>query len=168
MNWAVSGQSSDGRAWVGCLSSGADFGSRSDEFGTELVCGDDAVVENGNDVWLGGQEAQGSCVVLLAGGRLDDGYAQVLVPLGEASACGADVGFCIAGDGGVAIEDKVAVGNVAGSVDLGRGNCGEYEGQKEDGLQVTEVECAGERTVDIRHGLDRFAEREHGCTSLLH
>jgi hypothetical protein len=87
MNWAVGGQSTYGRAGVGCLGSGAAFRSRGDELGAELVCGDDAVVKNGYYIWLDGEAAHGSGIVLLVGGGLDDGDTQVLVALGEASAC---------------------------------------------------------------------------------
>ena len=59
MNWAVGGQSSDGRDWVGGLLSCAGFRGRSDEGSAELVCGDDAVVENGDYVWLGGEGCAG-------------------------------------------------------------------------------------------------------------
>jgi len=118
MNCAVGGQSSDGRDWVGGLLSCAGFRGRSDECSAELVCGDDAVVEYGDYVCLG-EDAQDGCVVVLAGGRLDDRDAQMLVALGDASASGEGAGFCIAGDGGVAVEDEEAVGNEAGGVNLG-------------------------------------------------
>ena len=89
--------------------------------------GDDAVAEHRDDVRLGGEQAESGCIVLLAGGRLDDGYSQMLVALGEVNACGEDAGLCISGDGGVAIEDEIAVGDVAGGVDLGNGNRGQQK-----------------------------------------
>jgi hypothetical protein len=79
-----------------------------------------------------------------------------------------DVGFRITGDGGVAVEDEVAMGNEASGVNLGDSKCGGYEGQKRNVLQMTQAKYGGARTVDIRPGLGRFAEKEHGCTSVLH
>ena len=93
----------------------------------EVMGGDDAVVENRDDVRLGGEQAHSGCVVLRTGGRLDDGYSQVLVALGKVKACGEDAGLCISGDGGVAIEDEIAMGDVAGGVDLSRGNRGQQK-----------------------------------------
>jgi hypothetical protein len=47
------------------------------------------------------------------------------------SAGGGDAGFCIAGNGRVAIEDEVAVGGDAAGVDLGTGETGKQERQDE-------------------------------------
>ena len=61
----------------------------------------------------------------------DGGDAEVFVALGEVGAGGGDAGFGVAGDGGVAIEDEVAVRRDAGGVDLGTGEAGEEDGQDE-------------------------------------
>lgn len=81
---------------------------------------DDAIVEDVIDVGLGGEAAQGAGIVFRDGG-LDGGDAEVFVAAGEMRASGGDAGFCIAGDGGVAIEDEVAVRGNAVGVDLGTG-----------------------------------------------
>jgi hypothetical protein len=132
---------------LGC---GATFRSRGDEFCAELVRGYNAVVKNGDDIWLGREEAEGSCVVPLTDRRLDDDDAQMLVALGEASACGVDVGFCVTRDGAVAVEDQIAVWNEAGGVDLGGGKCGGQEEQSCNRLQLAGMEYAGTGTVDVR------------------
>ena len=86
--------------------------------------GDDAVVEDVGDVGLGGEAAEGGGVVLLGRG-LDGGDAEVFVALGEMGAGGGDAGFGVAGNGGVAVEDEVAMGSDAGGVDLGAGETGQ-------------------------------------------
>jgi hypothetical protein len=86
------------------------------------MCGDDAVVEDVFNVGLGGEAVQGSRVVL--GWGLDSRDAEVLVAAGEVGAGGGDVGFSVAGDGGVAIEDEVAVRSDAAGVDLGTSESG--------------------------------------------
>jgi hypothetical protein len=129
------------------------------------VSRDDAIVEHGNDVRLGAQCAEGGCVVLLAGWRLDDGDAQVLVALGEVNACRADAGFRITGNGGVAVEDEVAVGNEAGGIDLGSGDRGQQKRQKDSVFQSTEADPVG---ASLRRWYGRFTAKKHCCTSLLH
>ena len=64
------------------------------------------------------------------GDGLDGGDAEALVAVEETGAGGVDAGFCISGDGGVAIDDEVAVGNDGSGVDLcaGRGEVTENEG----------------------------------------
>ena len=79
---------------------------------------DDAVVEDEVDVGLGGEAAQSACVVFRDRG-LDGGDAEVLVAPEDMGSGGGDAGFGVAGDGGVAIEDEVAMGRDAGGVDLG-------------------------------------------------
>ncbi len=132
--------------------------------GTEVVRGDDAIVKNRDDVWLGGEQAESRCVVLLAG-RLDDGDSEVIIALGKVNACRADAGLRIAGNGGVAVEDEVAVGDEAGGVDLGDGDGGEQKRKKGGVFQATVAEPAG---VSLRHRDGRFTAKEHGGTSLLH
>ena len=122
--------------------------------------GDDAVVEHRDDVRLGGEQAEGGCVVLLAGGRLDDGDSQMLVALGEVNACGEGAGLCIAGDGGVAIEDEVAVGDELVVSIWAMAT----EGSKRDRTAASRRRT---RWVSgVREG--RFMAKKHGCTSLLH
>jgi hypothetical protein len=96
----------------------------------EAVGRDDAVVEDVVDVGLGGEVAEGRSVVLACG--LNGGDPEMLVSNGEAGACGGDSHFSVTRDGGVAIEDEVAVGSDAGSVDLGFGERGKKE-HKDDG-----------------------------------
>ena len=83
---------------------------------------DDAIVEDVVDVGFGGEAAHGGSVVFRGGG-LGGCDADVLVALGEARAGGGDAGFSVSGDGGVSINDQVAVGCDAGHVDLGAGGC---------------------------------------------
>ncbi len=95
-------------------------------------------------VGLGGEEAESGGVVLRER-RLDGGDAEVFVALGEMSAGGEEVSLCVGGDGGVAIEDDVAVRSDAGGVDLGDGERGE-EREKESGQArdaSAERACAG-------------------------
>ena len=82
--------------------------------------GDDAVVEDIVDVGLGGQAAKGGGVVF-GGGGLDGGDAEVLAALGEPGAGEGDAAFGIGGDGGVVVEDEVAVWRDAAGVDWGSG-----------------------------------------------
>jgi hypothetical protein len=84
---------------------------------TKAVGRDDAVVEDVVDVGLSGEAAKGGGVVF-RGGRLDGCDADVFVAAGETGSGGCDAGFGIAGDGGVAIENEVAVRGDAGGVDL--------------------------------------------------
>ena len=73
---------------------------------------------------------------------MNGGDAEVLVAEGETSSGGGDAGFGVPGDGGVAIEDEVAVGSDAGGVDLGHGKlgCGEAcEKERKDGGVLQKV-----------------------------
>src|SRR5580704_559307 len=83
---------------------------------TEMVGGDDAIVEYEFDVRLRGETAECGCVVLL-GSRLDGCDPEVFVAVDEACAGGGDSGCSVSWDGGVAIEDKVVIGRDAGGVD---------------------------------------------------
>jgi hypothetical protein len=91
-----------------------------DALKAQTVGGDDAIVEDVVDVGLGGEAAQGGGVVFRDCG-FDGGDAEVVVAPGEMCAGGGDTGFCVAGDGCVAIEDEVAVGSDAAGIDLGNG-----------------------------------------------
>jgi hypothetical protein len=88
-------------------------------------------VEDVAYVGLGGEDAESGGVVL-RGGRLDGGDAEVFVALGEASASGEEMGLCVGGNGCVAIEDEVAVRGDAGGVDL-RDCERRKKGEKESG-----------------------------------
>ena len=90
--------------------------------------GYDAVVEDVGDVGLGGEAAESGGVVLLGRG-LDGGDAEVLVSPCETGAGGGDAGLGVAGNGGIAVEDEVAMGSDAGGVDLGASDTGEEEDQ---------------------------------------
>jgi hypothetical protein len=102
-------------------------GGRCDALKAEAVSGDDAIVQDVVDVRLGGQAAQGCGIVL--GRGLDCSDAEVLVAPGEMGAGGGNAGFRVARDGGVAIEDEVAVRRDAGGVDLGSGETRQQERQ---------------------------------------
>jgi hypothetical protein len=155
----VGGKPADGSTWIGGLVADAAVGGRGGEgAGTEVVCGDDAVVENRENVRLGGEQAEGGRVAL-TGGRLDDGDSEVIVALGEVNACGADPGFRIAGNGGVAVENEIAMGDEAGGVDLGSGDRGKQKREKDCVCQSTVAEPAG---VSLRRWDGRFTAKEHG------
>ncbi len=158
----VEGEFSDAGGGAGGLpvDCGADFGWR-DGLQAEALGGDDAVVEDVGDVGLRGEEAEGGCVVLRGGG-LHGSDAEMLVALVEAGSdgCGAESGVCR--DGGVAIENKVAMRHDGGRVDLGGGKRGEAEGDDEEAMQLKpeKVPAGGlvEREIDANG---------HGDTSLL-
>jgi hypothetical protein len=101
-----------------------------DALEAQAVRGDDAIVEDVVDVGLRGEAAQGAGVVFPDCG-LDGGDAEVLVAPSEMRAGGGDAGFCVAGDGCVAIKDEVAVGSEAAGVDLGT-DLGAGETDKEE------------------------------------
>ena len=103
------------------------------------------------------------------GGGLDGGDAEVFVALGEMGAGGGDAGFGVAGDGGVAVEDEVAVGSDAGGVDLGAGECGEEQKISEDKARRKMAMADGSAVGDEESGLaeSNLLRAEHGCTSLL-
>ena len=92
----------------------------------KAVCGDDAVVEDVVDVGLGGEALEGGSVVFRRG-RLDGGDAKVLVPCGEAGSGGGYAGSGVGRDGGVAIEEEVAVRSDAAGVNLGSGKVREKQ-----------------------------------------
>jgi len=126
---------------------------------------DDAVVQDVGDVRLRGEEAKGGGVVL-RGGRLDGGDAEVLVALEETSSGGGDAGRCVAGDGSVTIDDQVAMGGDAVSVDLCAGErCG---GEcQEDWREWDETEPARADRGKSGLGKGEVSENGHGCTSWL-
>ena len=126
--------------------------SDGDGFETETKCGDDSVVEDVTDIGLGGEEAESGGVVL-RGGRLYGGDAEVFVGLGEASAGGEKVGLGVGGDGCVAIEDDVAVRSDAGGVDLRDCERGE-KGDKESG----QARDASAKQAGVDHSTTRFCE----------
>lgn len=110
-------------------------GCRDDGFEGEAVGGDDAVVEDVIDVGLSGEKAHGFCVGLAAilGANLgveldglDGGDAEALAALEEACSGDLDAGFGVSGDGGVVVDDDVAVGNDGGGFDL----CVEVRGKR--------------------------------------
>jgi hypothetical protein len=127
------------------------------------VSRDYAVVQDVGDVRLRGEEAEGGGVVL-PGGRLDGGDAEVLVALEETSSGGGDTGRCVAGNGGVTIDDQVAVGGGAVRVDLCAGERRGGECQ-EDGREWNEMEPA--RAGRGKSGLAKgeVTENGHGYTS---
>jgi hypothetical protein len=121
----------------------------------DVMRGDDAVVEDVVDVGLGGKAAEGSGVVFRCG-RLDGGDAETLVAAGETGSSGGDAGFGVSGDGGVAIDDQVAVRSDASGIDLGcekRGrnklNCGE-ESEHGSALQARAIGQTRGRGPKIR------------------
>ena len=119
-------------------------GGGCDGLKAQAVGGDDAIVEDVVDVGLSGEAAQGGGVVFGDGG-LDGRDAEVLVAPGEMGAGGGDAGFCIAGDGRVAIEDEVAVRGDAAGVDLGTGETGKKERQNEGSPEDAIAYCTCNR-----------------------
>jgi hypothetical protein len=140
----------------------------------ETVCGDDAIVEDVLDVGLGCEAAQGGGVVLgggLEGGvGFDGGDAEVFVALDEMGAGGGDAGFGVAGDGGVAIEDEVAVRcdarGVDLGIDLGAGETGE-EDRQDEGSVAQAADCACNGDGKSRRRKIQVGGNGHGCTSLF-
>jgi hypothetical protein len=135
--------------------------------------GDDAVVEDVFDVGLGGEAAQGGGVVFSGrlGCRDDGGDAEVFVALGEMGAGRRDAGFGVAGDGGVAIEDEIAVGSDAAGVDLGIGlGAGEtcQEECKDKGsVENATADRACSWDAKSRHTKNQVARNGHGYTSIV-
>ncbi len=79
------------------------------------------------DVGLGAETVEGGGVVF-GGGGLDGGDAEVFVASGEMGSGRGDAGFGVARDGGVAVEDEVAVRGDGVGVELGvRQGCGGEE-----------------------------------------
>ena len=132
----------------------------------EAVGGHDAIVEDVIDVGLGGEAAQGAGVVFRDGG-LDGGDAEVFVAAGEMRARGGDAGFCIAGDGGIAIEDEVAVRGDAGGVDLGTGETSEEERQDEGSPEEAMADCTCSGGAKSGCRKKRVGGTGHDDTSLL-
>ena len=126
--------------------------------------GDDAVVEDVVDVGLGGEAAEGGGVVFGRGG-LDGGDAKVLAAVDEASAGCGEMSFGVGGDGGVAIEDEVAVGRDAVGVDLGAREPGTEDGYKNDTAEENaRVErCGG--SAESGYAGSGLTAVEHGGTS---
>ena len=109
--------------------------------------GDDLIVDDVFDVGLGGEPAQGGGVV--GGVGLDGDDAEVLVALGDAGTDGTSVGFGISGNGGVAVEDEVAVRRDGGDLCVYRR--GEAEEQKREG-QRKWTGSGGSGVVATGHG----------------
>jgi hypothetical protein len=82
----------------------------------EAAGGDDAVVEDVFDVGLGGEAVEGGGVVC---GGVDHGEAEVIVALKEMGSGDAGADFGVAGDGGVAIDDEVAMRDDGAGIELG-------------------------------------------------
>jgi hypothetical protein len=102
---------------------------RSDGAAEDAVGGDDAVMQDVGYIWLRGEEAEGGGVVLRGGG-LDCGDAQVLVALEKASAGRGDTGCCVSGNGGVAVDHQIAMRGDAVGVDLCAGKRDDGDSQK--------------------------------------
>ena len=86
---------------------------------------------------------------------------------GEASAGGGDAGFRVAGDGGVAIEDEIAVWRDAGGIDLGawQGAQGRAE---DDGRFADEIaELMRGRNANSWRARGQASINGHGGTSEL-
>jgi hypothetical protein len=129
---------------------------------------DDAIVQDVGDVRLRGQETEGGGVVLRSRG-LNGGDAEVLVALDETSSGGDDAGGGVAGNGGVAIDDQVAMGRNAVGVDLcaGEAAAGERRDREsqEDSHDGAEREPAREERGRSGLGKGKIREKKHGCTS---
>jgi len=151
------------RAWT---DKGWIRGGGVDGLKAEVVGGQDAVMEDVGDVGLGNETAESGGVVLLGHG-LDGGDAEVLVAPGETSAGGGDAGLGIAGNGGVAVEDEIAMGSYAGGVDLGAGDTGEEEYQDDGALidGVSEQTRGGD--ANSWGTTSQVAAKGHGCTSVF-
>ena len=95
---------------------GADvgWGGRS---ATQVLCGDDAVLEHIGYIGLGREQAEGGRVALPEG-RLNSGDAQVFVAPGKPHADGSAAEFCIDRDGTVAVENEKVVWYVASCIHL--------------------------------------------------
>lgn len=155
---AVSGQAAGG--------GGLGIGGCWEGLDAKAMGGDDAVVEDIVDVGLGGQAAEGGCVVF-GGCGLDGGDSEVLVALGEAGAGCGDVAFGIGGDGGVVVEDEVAVWSDAAGVDLGSGDAGEEQSQEDKTAEKIAAEERRSGAVGTGRAEIRIAALEHGCTSVI-
>jgi len=113
----------------------------------EVLGGDDLIVDDVFDVGLGGELAQGGVVV--GGVGLDGDDAEVFVALDETSSGRARVGLCVTGNGGVAVEDEVAVRCDGGDLCVYRR--GEAEEQKREG-QRKWTGSGGSGVVATGHG----------------
>jgi hypothetical protein len=116
---------------------------------------------------LGGEAAQGGGVVFEGGLGLDGGDAEVLIAVKEMGADRGDTGFGVAGDGGVAIENEVAMGRDGGGVDLGACKAGEEDRQDEGSVEEATGDFAGNRDAKSRRRKLQGAGDGHGGTSLL-
>jgi hypothetical protein len=137
-----------------------------DALKAQTVGGDDAIVENVIDIGLGGEAAQGAGVVFRECG-LDGGDAEVFVAAGEMRASGGDAGFGIAGDGGVAIEDEVAVRGDARGVDLGTGETSKEERDDEGSAEAATADCTCSGGAKSGRRKKRVGGTGHDDTSLL-
>ena len=151
-----------------------DAGGGGDSLNPETVGGDDAVVKDVFDVGLGGDAAQGGGVVILKGGLgFDGGDAEVFVAVNKVGARGRDAGFGVSGDGGVAIEDEVAMRCDARGVDLSTGRAGEEDREDEGSVEQESGNFSGNRDrTSSRDAKSRRRKIEdagngHGGTSLL-
>jgi hypothetical protein len=148
-------------------------GGRRDRVKAQAVGGDDAIVEDVVYVGLGGEAAQGGGVVFVEGG-LDGGDAEVLVAPGKMRAGGGDAGFGVTGDGGVAVEDEVAMRSDAAGVDLGSdlgsdlgaGEAGEKERQDEGSPEDAMADCTCKGDAASGRRKHWVGGDGHGDTSL--
>ena len=133
---------------------------------SKTECGDDPVVKNITYVGLGREETEGGCVVL-SGGGLNGCNAEVFVGLCETGPGGAQAGLGVAGNGGVAIDDQVAMGSDAGGVNLRHGSVGQ-ERKKEirQGRDLSRPEEGASRFGMGRWRSD-LGEYGHGGTSFV-
>jgi hypothetical protein len=130
----------------------------------EAVGGDDAVVEDVVYVGLGGEATEGGGVVF-GGGGLDGCDTEVLAAAEESSAGCGEMSFGIRRDGGVAIEDEVAVRRDTVGVDLGSRESGTEDGYKND---TAEENARVERwggSAESGYAGSWLTVVEHGCTS---
>jgi hypothetical protein len=127
---------------------------------------DNAVMEDVLDVGFGGEATESGCIVFQGCG-FDGGDAEVLVAVGETGSGGGDEGLCVGGDGGVAIEDKIAMGSDAGGVDLGSSHAGEEERQDTEPLQKTMNGLTCRVKMKIGRVKSQAGGNRHGCTSML-
>ncbi len=103
----------------------------------------------------------------------DGGDAEVFVAVAEVGAGSGDAGFGVAGNGGVAIEDEVAMRRDARGVDLCTGKAGEEDRQDEGTVEQAASDFSGNR--DPTNNRDAKSRRRkiedagngHGGTSLL-
>ncbi len=148
-------------------------GGVEDGLDAEVVGGDDAVVQDVLDVGLGGEAAHSGGVVLIEGRGTGGGDTEVFAALEEAGACRVHADFSVAGDGGVAVDDKVSMREDGGCIrqcvalrdDAGCGGEGneDRDGESESATERgAAYECRGDRLFEKEARKDR-----HDCTSLF-